>query len=40
MSLTEEIIDAFIMGSQRTPEQDARYPIHQIVEVANRAGSC
>ena len=33
----EDILDAFIFGSQRTPEQDAEYSIHQLVEVAIRA---
>lgn len=36
-NLTNTIIDSFIFGSQRTPEQDAEYPIHQLVEVAVRA---
>ena len=36
-SLNDAIIDSFIFGSQRTPEQDAEYPIHQLVEVAVRA---
>ncbi len=35
--LSEPILDAFIFGSQRTPEQDAEYSIHQLVEVAIRA---
>ncbi|MGB3222923.1 MAG: DUF2254 domain-containing protein [Desulforhopalus sp.] len=37
VSLTDRITDAFIVGAQRTPEQDAEYPIHQLVEVAVRA---
>ncbi len=34
---SDNILDAFIFGSQRTPEQDAEYSIHQLVEVAIRA---
>lgn len=33
----KEITRAFIVGPQRTPEQDAEYAIHQIVEVAVRS---
>lgn len=35
--LTEEIVSFFIIGPQRTPEQDAEFAIHQLVEVAVRA---
>jgi uncharacterized membrane protein len=35
--LAEQIVDAFILGAQRTPEQDAEFAIHQLVEVAVRA---
>jgi uncharacterized membrane protein len=35
--LTEGITGAFIVGSHPTPEQDAEYSIHQLVEVAIRA---
>jgi len=34
---TMTITDAFIVGRQRTPEQDAEYSIHQLVEIALRA---
>jgi uncharacterized membrane protein len=37
IDLSEGIIDAFIFGNLRTPEQDAEYSIHQLVEVAIRA---
>jgi uncharacterized membrane protein len=37
VQLIDPITDAFIIGTQRTPEQDAEYPIHQLVEVAIRA---
>jgi uncharacterized membrane protein len=37
IDLSECIIDAFIFGNLRTPEQDAEYSIHQLVEVAIRA---
>jgi uncharacterized membrane protein len=37
VQLIDPITDAFIIGTQRTPEQDAEYPIHQLVEVAVRA---
>lgn len=36
-SPAEQIVHAFIVGSQRTPEQDAEFAIHQLVEVALRA---
>ena len=36
-SLAEQIVDLFIVGAQRTPEQDAEFAIHQLVEVAIRA---
>ena len=36
-SLAEQIADSFISGPQRTPEQDAEFAIHQLVEVAARA---
>lgn len=35
--LTGAIINAFILGGQRTPEQDAEYSIHQLVEIAIRS---
>nr|CAA6829077.1 MAG: Unknown protein [uncultured Thiotrichaceae bacterium] len=35
--LDSEIISHFIIGNIRTPEQDARYSIRQLVEVALRA---
>ncbi len=37
VNLTTSIIDAFIVGTQRTPAQDVEYSIHQLVEVAIRA---
>ncbi len=33
----QRIADAFIIGPQRTPEQDPEFAIHQLVEVALRA---
>lgn len=36
-SLAGQIAQAFIVGAQRTPEQDAEFAIHQLVEVALRA---
>jgi len=36
-SLAGQIINLFIVGAQRTPEQDAEFAIHQLVEVAIRA---
>jgi len=36
-NLTEQIINSFITGQQRTPDQDAEFAIHQLVEVALRA---
>lgn len=35
--LARDILDAFIIGEQRTPEQDTEYSIHQLVEIAIRA---
>ncbi len=35
--LAQQINDAFILGSQRTPSQDIEYAINQLVEVAVRA---
>jgi len=35
--LAEQVLDSFIVGLQRTPEQDAEFSIHQLVEVALRA---
>ena len=35
--LDEQIVDSFIIDSQRTPEQDAEFAIHQLVEVALRS---
>jgi uncharacterized membrane protein len=37
MSLTDVITGAFIIGDQRTQEQDVEYSVHQLVEVAVRA---
>ncbi|MDZ7722567.1 MAG: DUF2254 domain-containing protein [candidate division KSB1 bacterium] len=34
---TEKIIQSFIIGNKRTPEQDVEFSIHQLVEVAARA---
>jgi len=36
-NLVEQIASSFILGPQRTPEQDAEFAIHQLVEVAIRA---
>lgn len=33
----EEVRKAFILGIERTPEQDVEYAIHQLVEIAVRA---
>lgn len=33
----EKIVNSFIVGQQRTPEQDAEFAIHQLVEIALRA---
>lgn len=33
----EKIIQSFIIGNKRTPEQDVEFSIHQLVEVAARA---
>jgi uncharacterized membrane protein len=35
--VAEQIVDSFVLGAQRTPEQDAEFAIHQLVEVAVRA---
>lgn len=35
--LAQKIAKCFIVGSQRTPEQDVEFGIHQLVEVAMRA---
>lgn len=35
--LAKQISNSFIIGPQRTPEQDAEFAIHQLVEVAIRA---
>lgn len=35
--LAEQIVNCFIVGPQRTPEQDVEFAIHQLVEVALRA---
>lgn len=35
--LEDQILNHFLIGHTRTPEQDARYAIHQLVEVALRA---
>lgn len=35
--VTDELRDAFDQGRQRTPTQDVRFPIDQLVEVALRA---
>ncbi|HEU18598.1 MAG TPA: DUF2254 domain-containing protein [Deltaproteobacteria bacterium] len=35
--LAEQIVNSFIIGQQRTPEQDIEFAIHQLVEVALRA---
>lgn len=37
VGLEDDIVDAFILGDQRTAEQDAEYSIRQLVEVAVRA---
>lgn len=36
-SLVRQLEGAVIVGSQRTPEQDAEFAVHQLVEVAVRA---
>jgi uncharacterized membrane protein len=36
-SLAEQIVNCFILGRQRTPQQDAEFAIHELVEVAIRA---
>jgi len=33
----DALASAFVLGNQRTPEQDVEYPIHQLVEIAVRA---
>lgn len=35
--LTKKLRDAFILGTERTEQQDIEFPIHQLVEVALRA---
>ncbi|MUL39288.1 DUF2254 domain-containing protein [Gloeocapsopsis dulcis] len=35
--LTKEFRDAFILGRERTEQQDVEFPIHQLVEIALRA---
>ncbi|KJH69695.1 DUF2254 domain-containing protein [Aliterella atlantica] len=35
--LTKKLRDAFILGKERTEQQDIEFPIHQLVEVALRA---
>ena len=35
--LTEQINDAFVLGSQRTDQQDVEFSINQLVEIAVRA---
>jgi uncharacterized membrane protein len=35
--LTKEINDAFILGKERTEQQDVEFPINQLVEIALRA---
>ena len=35
--LTKKFRDAFILGTERTEQQDIEFPIHQLVEVALRA---
>lgn len=35
--VTRRLMDAIIVGAQRTPEQDAEFAVHQLVEVAIRA---
>ncbi len=37
VGLTDSINNAFIFGSQRTPEQDIEFSIHQLVEIAIRS---
>ena len=36
-TLSEKTLDSFIIGSQRSPEQDIEFTINQLVEVAVRA---
>lgn len=36
-SLQKQINDAFILGNERTEQQDVEFPIHQLVEIALRA---
>ncbi len=36
-TLNEHITKSFIIGAQRTPEQDPRFEIHQLTEIAIRA---
>lgn len=35
--LTENLLDTVIVGAHQTPEQDAEFAVHQLVEVAIRA---
>ncbi|MBE9191876.1 DUF2254 domain-containing protein [Gloeocapsopsis crepidinum LEGE 06123] len=35
--LIKELRDAFILGKERTEQQDVEFPIHQLVEIALRA---
>lgn len=35
--IVKTIVDSFILGRHRTPEQDAEFAIHQLVEIAVRA---
>lgn len=35
--LAGQIVDSFILGPQRTPEQDAEFTVNQLVEIAVRA---
>lgn len=35
--LTEQLNDAFILGNERTEQQDVEFPINQLVEIAIRA---
>jgi uncharacterized membrane protein len=35
--LSEQINDAFILGNERTEQQDVEFPINQLVEIALRA---
>jgi len=35
--LTAQLNDAFILGKERTEQQDVEFPINQLVEIALRA---